>query len=177
MSFETNYDSALEWVQIQSGYFTTHQLVPQGMVVEVLLQQNEEHKVCIIKSDIMIIILTHLKKFRTELLAKQTDIDKLLQKGNEILKSAHPDAVPIIQKMIQQLENEWDNLTGMAGDHNKKLVAALLELQGVEECVVEMSEKLTSIQIQARTEVDFKLKDVEALGLESINAQLAKHEV
>ena len=125
----------------------------------------------------MIIILTHLKKFRTELLAKQTDIDKVLQKGNKILRSAHPDAVPIIQKMIQQLENEWDNLTGMAGDHNKKLVAALLELQGVEECVVEMSEKLTSVQIQARTEVDLKLKDVEALGLESIEAQLAKYEV
>ena len=131
------------------------------------------------ESDAMIIMFIQIKKFATELLAKQPDIYKVLQKGNEIVESAHSDAVPMLQKMIQALQGGWEKLNIMASDSNKKLSAALLELhiQGVEESLTELSEKLVSIQLQARSEVNLTLKDIEALGLEGIDAQLVKHQV
>ena len=101
----------------------------------------------------------------------------MLQKGNKIVESAHPDAVPVLQKMIQELQGGWEKLNTMASDCNKKLSAALLELKGVEESLEELSEKLASTKSQARSEVDLKLKDVEDLSLERIEAQLSKYQV
>ena len=101
----------------------------------------------------------------------------MLRKGNKIVESAHPDAVPMLKKMIKALQGGWEKLNITASDCNKKLNAALLELKGVEESLEDLSEKLASIKSQARSEVDLKLKDIGHLGLESIEAQLVKHQV
>lgn len=81
-----------------------------------------------------------IKKFNDELLAKQADIDKVLEKGNQILEAAHPDAVPILQNMVETLDNGWQKLNEMANDRSKSLAIKLLELQGgVEENLMQLS--------------------------------------
>ena len=115
----------------------------------------------------------HLKEFSAELLAKQPEIDKVLEKGEQILEEAHPDAVPILQNMIQELQDGWRELKKMASDRSEELATALLELQGVEEMLAQLWEWVEDARKKLAT------KQAEPVGesLEEVEAQLAEHEV
>ena len=112
----------------------------------------------------------HLKEFSAKLLAKQPEIDKVLEKGEQILEEAHPDAVPILQNMIQALQDGWKELKKMASDCSEELVTALLELQGVEEMLVQLCEwvEMTAKKLASKPI---------SLNLEDIETQLAEYQV
>ena len=57
-----------------------------------------------------------MQAYSDEILAKQPEIDKVLEKGEQLLKEAHPDAVQILQKMIQKIQDEWNELKKMASE-------------------------------------------------------------
>ena len=85
-------------------------------------------------------------------------LNKILEKGKELLKKAHPDAVPILQNMIHDLQDRWKEL---------------LELQEVEEMLIQLiewvegaSKTLAAMQAQPIGET-----------LEEVEAQLEEHEV
>lgn len=115
----------------------------------------------------------HLKAFSAELLSKQPEIDKVLEKGEQILEEAHPDAVPILQNMIQALQDGWKELKKMTSDRSEELATALLELQGVEEMLVQLWEWVEDARKKLAT------KQTELIGetLEEVETQLAEHEV
>ena len=114
-----------------------------------------------------------MKEFSAELLAKQPEIDKVLEKGEQILEEAHPDAVPILQNMIQELQDGWRELKKMASDRSEELATALLELQGVEEMLVQLWDWVEKARKKLAT------KQAEPVGdtLEEVEIQLAEHEV
>ena len=89
----------------------------------------------------------------------------------QILEEAHPDAVPILQNMIQELQERWKELKKMASGRSEELATALLELQRVEEMLVQIIEWLEG----ARKTLAAK----QAVGetLEEVEAQLAENEV
>ena len=83
---------------------------------------------------------------------KKPEIDKVLEKGEQLLEKAHADAVLILQNMIQDLQDRWK---------------ALLELQEVEEMLIQLIEwvdgarkTLTAMQAQP---IGKTLEEVEAL--------------
>ncbi|XP_065889965.1 microtubule-actin cross-linking factor 1-like isoform X3 [Dysidea avara] len=151
--FEASYDDALEWVQMQSGHLAS-QPPPQEDVVALQKQIDEQ------------------KAFSAELLAKQPEIDKVLEKGEQLLEEAHPDAVPVLQNMIQALQDEWKELKKMTSDRSEELATALLELQGVEEMLVQLWEWVEGARKKLAA------KQAEPIGdtLEVVEAQLAEHE-
>lgn len=117
--------------------------------------------------------LSHLKVFSAELLAKQPEIDKVLEQGEQILEEAHPDAVPILQNMIQALQDAWKELKKMASDRSEELATALLELQGVEDMLVQLWDWVEN----ARKTLASKQAEPVGETLEEVEAQLAEHEV
>lgn len=46
---------------------------------------------------------------------KQPDFDKVCSDGNSILQLAHPQAVPVLESKLQQLERKWLELRGKLG--------------------------------------------------------------
>ena len=50
-----------------------------------------------------------------EVAAKQPDDDKVFSAGKNILQLAHPQAVPILDGKLQQLEKKWLDLRGKLG--------------------------------------------------------------
>ena len=106
-------------------------------------------------------------------MAKQPEIDKVLEKGEQILEEAHPDAVPILQNMIQELQDGWKELKKMASDRSEELATAFLELQGVEEMLVQLIEWVEG----ARKTLAAKQAEPVGETLEKVEAQLAEHEV
>lgn len=118
--------------------------------------------------------INYHQKFTEELLAKRSHIYEVLEKGNQILQEAHPDAVSILQDMIQAVEDRWKELNKMASDYSEKLATALLELQGVEEWLEHLSrwaemKKLALAQL--------KPEGIKALTSEDIKTQLTELQV
>ena len=113
-----------------------------------------------------------MQAYSDEILAKQPEIDKVLEKGEQLLKEAHPDAVPILQNMIQELQYRWKKLNKMASDCSEEL-RVLLELQGVEEILIQLTEWVKGA---GKTLAD---KQAEPIGktLKEVEAQLAELEV
>ena len=97
----------------------------------------------------------------------------MLEKGEQLLEEAHPDAVPVLQNMIQALQDEWKELKKMTSDRSEELATALLELQGVEEMLVQLWEWVEGARKKLAA------KQAEPIGdtLEVVEAQLAEHEV
>ena len=97
----------------------------------------------------------------------------MLEKGEQLLEEAHPDAVPVLQNMIQALQDEWKELKKMASDRSEELATALLELQGVEDMLAQLWEWVEGARKKLAT------KQAEPIGdtLEVVEAQLAEHEV
>jgi len=97
----------------------------------------------------------------------------VLEKGGQLLEEAHPDAVPVLQNMVQALQDKWKELKKMASDHSEELATALLELEGIEEMFVQLWEWVEDAQKKLAA------KQAEPIGdtLEAVEAQLAEHEV
>ena len=115
----------------------------------------------------------YLKAFSNEILAKQPNIDKVLEKGEQILEEAHPDAVPILENMIQELQDGWKELKKMSSDHSEELATELLELQGVEEMLGQLWEWVEDVRKKLAA------KQAEPVGetLEEVEDQLTEHKV
>ena len=114
-----------------------------------------------------------MQAYSAEILAKQPEIDKVLEKGEQLLEEAHPDAVPILQNMIQELQDGWKELKKMASDRSEELATALLELQGVEEMLIQLIEWVEG----ARKTLAGKQAQPIGETLAEVEAQLAEHEV
>ena len=97
----------------------------------------------------------------------------MLEKGEQLLEEAHPDAVPVLQNMIQALQDEWKELKKMASDRSEELATALLEVEGVEEMLAQLWEWVEGARKKLAA------KQAEPIGdtLEVVEAQLAEHEV
>ncbi len=50
-----------------------------------------------------------------EVATKQPDFDKVCSEGKSILQLAHPQAVPVLDSKLQQLEKKWHDLRGKMG--------------------------------------------------------------
>ena len=63
-----------------------------------------------------------MQTYSAEILGKQPEIDNVLEKGEQLLKKAHPDAVPILKNMIQELRDRWKELKEMVSDCSGELL-------------------------------------------------------
>ena len=70
-------------------------------------------------------LLKH-KEFQRRLAAKQVTYEAVMKMGKNLLNNAPRNEVPVIQEMLDELRNRWNNLFNKSNNKQRKLEEALL---------------------------------------------------